>query len=120
VSILTLLVTPASKYMENPLRQDLWGAGHAHAGVFLVLALLVLRYVDEARLPPAWKWFARLAAPIAAILVPAGFFLSVLSPEAGEPNAFIYLAYGGAVLLAAGMVTLGVGLIRATRASSGT
>jgi uncharacterized membrane protein len=120
VSILTLLITPASKYMENPLRQDLWRAGHAHAGVFLVLALLVLRYVDEARLSPAWKWFARVAAPTAAILVPGAFFLSVLSPEAAEPNALIYLAYVGAALLAAGMVTLGVGLIRATRTTSGT
>jgi hypothetical protein len=120
VSLLTLLTTPASRYMENPLRQDLWRAGHAHAGVFLVLALLVLRYVDEARLSPAWKRFARLAAPTAAILVPGAFFLSVLSPEAEEPNALIYLAYGGAVLLGAGMVTLGVGLIRASRTSGGT
>jgi hypothetical protein len=40
----------------------------------------------------------------------------VLSPEAEEPNALIYLAYVGAVLLAGGMVTLGVGLIRAARA----
>ncbi len=120
VSLLTLLITPASRYMENPLRQDLWRAGHAHAGVFLVLALLVLRCVDEARLSPAWKVFARLAAPAAAILVPGAFFLSVISPDAEEPNALIYLAYVGAVLLAAGMVTLGVGLIRAARASSGT
>jgi hypothetical protein len=115
---LTLLITPASKYMAaatGPL-----AGRHAHAGVFLVLALLVLRYVDEALLSPAWKWFARIAAPTAAILVPGAFFLSVLSPEAEEPNALIYLAYGGAVLLAAGMVTLGVGLIRATLASSGT
>jgi hypothetical protein len=68
--------------MENPPE-----AGHAHAGVFLVLALLVLRYVDEARLWPAWRWLARIAAPTAAILVAAAFFPSVLFPEAGEPNA---------------------------------
>jgi hypothetical protein len=88
---LTLLITPASKYMAaatGPL-----AGRHAHAGVFLVLALLVLRYVDEALLSPAWKWFARIAAPTAAILVPGAFFLSVLSPEAEEPNALIYLAY---------------------------
>ena len=45
VSILRFLVgTP--EYMANPLRQDLWRAGHAHAGVFLVLSLVALRYVD--------------------------------------------------------------------------
>ena len=30
------------------LRHDLWRAGHAHAGVYLVLSLVMLRYVDEA------------------------------------------------------------------------
>ena len=36
ISILTLLINDPA-YMRNPLRQDLWRAGHAHAGVFLVL-----------------------------------------------------------------------------------
>ena len=40
------------------------------------------------------------------------FFLSVMSPTATKPNGLIYLAYVGAVLLAAGLATLGVGLIR--------
>jgi hypothetical protein len=48
VSILSFLISPESGYMSNPLRQDLWRAGHAHAGVFLVLSLVALRYVDEA------------------------------------------------------------------------
>jgi hypothetical protein len=39
ISILTLLIRNPM-YMANPLRQDLWRAGHAHAGVFLVLALV--------------------------------------------------------------------------------
>jgi len=41
-----------------------------------------LRYVDEAPLSPSWKWLARTGAPIAAILIPAAFFLSVASPTA--------------------------------------
>ena len=31
-------------YAENELRPDLWRAGHAHAGVSLVLSLVALRY----------------------------------------------------------------------------
>ena len=111
VSILTLLIGDPA-YMDNPLRQDLWRAGHAHGGVLLVLSLIMLRYVDEAKLSPGARRFARLAAPAAAILMPAAFFLSVLSPEATEPNALIYLAYVGAVLLALGVLTLGIGLWR--------
>lgn len=51
-SILSLLVGDPD-YAENALRQDLWRAGHAHAGVLLVLSLVTLRYVDEAALPGA-------------------------------------------------------------------
>jgi len=90
----------------------LWRAGHAHAGVLLVLSLVVLRYVDEAALPEGLKGFVRLAAPAAAILLPTAYFLSVLSPAATQPNALVYLAFVGAAVLAAGLVVLGVGLLR--------
>jgi hypothetical protein len=115
LTLLAHLVGRLPGYVDNPLRQDLWRAGHAHAGVYLVLALVMLRYVDEAALPPVWKWVARLAAPIAAILIPAAFFLSVVSPTATEPNGLLALAYPGAAVLALGLLTLGVGLIRAAR-----
>jgi hypothetical protein len=111
VSILSLLIGDP-KYMENPLRQDLWRAGHAHAGVWLILALVALRYVDEAKLSNAMKWLVRGSIPIAAILVPAAFFLSVMSPDARAPNGLIYLAYVGAVVLAVGVLVLGIGLVR--------
>jgi hypothetical protein len=114
VSILSLLIRDPA-YMANQLRQDLWRAGHAHAGVMLLLALVMLRYVDEARLSDGWRWVARVSAPMAAILLPVAFFFSVLRPDAREPNAFIYLAYAGAVILTVGLLVLGVGLLRASR-----
>jgi hypothetical protein len=110
-SILSLLIGDPG-YAQNELRQDLWRAGHAHAGVLLVLSLVTLRYVDEANLPGWLKSFARHSIPAAAILLPAAFFLSVLSPEATEPNAMIYLAFVGAASLALGVLVLGIGLIR--------
>ena len=111
VSVLTLLINDPA-YQANPLRQDLWRAGHAHAGVLLLLSLIALRYVDEAVLGPRARSFARHAIPAAAILLPVAFFLSVLSPDATEPNALINLAYVGAASLAAGLLTLGIGLVR--------
>lgn len=114
VSILTLLIGDPA-YMDNPLRQDLWRAGHAHAGVLLVLSLVMLRYVDEAVLSERGKWAVRLAVPLAAIIMPTAFFLSVLSPDATEPNALIYLAYIGAALVIGGVLTLGIGLVRTRR-----
>jgi hypothetical protein len=117
LSLLKFLTSNEPGYIDNPLRQDLFRAGHAHAGVYLVLSLVMLRYVDEAVLGPFWKWLARLGAPIAAILIPAAFFLSVVSPQARQPNGLINLAYIGALFLAAAVLTLGVGLIRAARVS---
>jgi len=115
LSLLMLLRQGTPGFADNPLRHDLWRAGHAHAGVYLVLSLVMLRYVDEAILPPFWKWTARIGAPIAAILIPAAFFLSVASPSAREPNGLIALAYVGALFLAAAGLSLGIGLIRAGR-----
>lgn len=117
VTLLTMLISDPA-YAANPLRQDLWRAGHAHAGVLLVLALVALRYVDEANLGRASKAVARMAIPIAAILMPAGFFLSVLSPDAERPNALIALTYVGAIVLATGVVVLGIGLLRAGEGNS--
>ena len=115
ISVLSMLINRDSGYQDNPLRQDLWRAGHAHAGVLLILSLLVLRYVDEAALSDWWKWVVRLAAPVAAILLPLAFFLSVLPEDAEEPNALVYLAFGGAVALIVGLLTLGIGLLRRER-----
>jgi hypothetical protein len=113
-SILSLLIADPA-YAQNELRQDLWRAGHAHAGVWLVLSLVVLRYVDEATLSEGLRWVVRLAFPAAAVLMALGFFLSVLSEEATEPNALIYLTYVAGVVLAVGLLILAVGLLRGRR-----
>jgi hypothetical protein len=115
LTLLAHLVERAPGYLDNPLRQNLWRAGHAHAGVYLVLSLVLLRYVDEATLSSAGKWVARLGTPLAAILIPAAFFLSVASPTSTEPSALLNLVYPGALSLGAAVLTLGVGLIRKPR-----
>jgi hypothetical protein len=115
LTALSLLMGNVPGYNDNPLRHNLWRAGHAHAGVYLVLSLVMLRYVDETTLSPFWKWLDRAGAPIAAILIPGAFFLSVASPTATQPNGLMNLAYLGALFLAAAVLTLGVGLTRAGR-----
>lgn len=113
-ALLSMLINEPA-YAENALRQDLWRAGHAHAGVLLILALVGLLYVDQTRLSKGWTTVARTFIPLSAILLPAAFFLSVLSADATEPNGLINLAYVGAVALIVGLLTLGIGLIRAKK-----
>src|SRR5580700_7714806 len=110
LTLLGFLTRNVPGYDDKPLRHDLWRAGHAHAGVYLVLSLVMLRYVDDVALSPLWKWLARTGAPIAAILIPAAFFLSMASPTATQPNGLMNLAYIGALFLVAAALTLGVGL----------
>jgi len=109
--LLKMLRTSEPSYVNNPLRHDLFRAGHAHAGVLVILSLLCQLFADALTLPPALVWIARLGAPSAAILMPLGFFLSVASPQAVRPNKLVALVYAGAALLALGVLVLGIGLI---------
>jgi hypothetical protein len=111
--LLTSLMDKNSGYMENPLRQNFFRAGHAHAGVIVILSLVCQVLADAAVLPASLLWFVRLAVPLSAILISAGFFFSVLPPNTTKAGGAVFLIYSGAVVLAIAVVTLGVGLLRA-------
>ena len=110
--LLTSLIDRNSHYMDNALRQNFFRAGHAHAGVFVILSLVCQILADNATLPPWLLWIARTGVPLAAILIPAGFFLSLTSPTASRPNSLIALIYVGIAFLAAAVLTLAIGLLR--------
>src|SRR5215471_14254104 len=107
--LLTSLMDKHSGYMENPLRQNFFRAGHAHAGVIVILSLVCQILADSATLPVSLLWFARIGVPLAAILISAGFFFSVLPPAATQANGAVSLIYIGAVVLALAVVSLGIG-----------
>lgn len=90
-------------------------AGHAHAGVLIVLALVCLLLADAAGLRGALGYVARLAIPAAAVLMSAGFFLSSAGEGRTEPNGLIVVLWLGAACLTVGVVGLGVALLRSTR-----
>ncbi len=101
-----------SGYLDNPVRQNLWRAGHAHAGVLVVLSLVAMLLVDQATsLSEPLRQVARYTIVAAPILMPIGFFLSVASPQAEKPNALIYLVPLGGLSLAVGVLILGIGLV---------
>ena len=109
--LLTSLMTKSSGYMENPLRQNFFRAGHAHAGVIVILSLVCQILADSAVLPSPLVWFVRIGVPLSAILISAGFFFSMLPPAATKPSGAVKLIYAGAVL-ALSVITLAIGLIR--------
>ena len=110
--LLTSLMKKGSGYMDNPLRQNFFRAGHAHAGVIVILSLVCQILADSAMLPMPLLWLARIGVPLSAILISMGFFFSVLPPNANEAGSAVFLIYVGALILAVSVVTLGVGLFR--------
>ncbi|MFB6723544.1 hypothetical protein ACFCV3_25415 [Kribbella sp. NPDC056345] len=86
-------------------------AGHAHAGVLVILSLVGLLYVDQTTLTGVPLWIARVAIPLAAILMSAGFFASSAGKGRTAPNQFLWILWLGAASLAVGVITLGIGLI---------
>lgn len=94
----------------NQLQRDFYRAGHAHAGVLVILGMVVLLYVDLAGVTRLW---ATLSSGVlwAAILLPAGFFLSVIGRDPRNPNRFIALLWVGAASLVVGLVSAAIGLL---------
>jgi len=112
LSLLRFITKRVPGYMDNPVRRAFFTAGHAHAGVLVLLALVGLLYVDHANLSAGLKELVRWCLVLPPILMPAGFFLSIVSPKAARPGPLLALVYLGAISLAAGTVLLGVGLLR--------
>ncbi|MFH5821460.1 hypothetical protein [Georgenia sp. AZ-5] len=113
LALLSMIKRRDPGYMDNPVRQNLFRAGHAHAGVWIVLALVGMLLVDQAALSDGLKMLVRVGFAVAPILMPLGFFLSVVPARADRPNGVISLVYVGGLALALATVTLGVGLLLA-------
>jgi hypothetical protein len=86
-------------------------AGHAHAGVLVTLSLVGLILVDAADVSGAAAFLARNGIWAAAVLMPAGFFLSSAGRNVVAPNGLIVLLYAGIASLSLGVASLGIGLL---------
>ena len=95
--------------MLDDTQWALFRAGHAHAGVWVVLSVVIQILLDAAVLSPALKWVARLAAPLAAVAVSGGFFGLAYSAS------FAGLLYFGGLCLVLALLLTGIGLLRRPR-----
>ncbi len=93
------------------LQRSLFRAGHAHAGVLVILALIAQIYADHVRLPRLLVGVARGGMVAAPLLISGGFFAAGAVGDRVGPG--IALVWVGAAILAVSVVSLGAGLIRA-------
>jgi hypothetical protein len=90
----------------SAMQMTFYRAGHAHAGVLTLLAIILQIGVDYAAIRSLLVWPVRLGAIAASVLVSGGFF------AVAHARSLRFILYAGAVLVAATALTVGVGLIR--------
>ena len=98
------------KVPANDLQKSFFRAGHAHAGVLVILGLVVLMLTQLNDVGQPWAALS-FGVLLAAIFMPAGFFLSVIGTDPKRPNGLIALLWTGAALLGIGLLAAGIGLI---------
>ncbi len=108
-----LLSIVRGRHPATPFQLAFARAGHAHAGVLVILALVCQIFVDAAGMSGPVELLARSGVPAAAVLMSAGFFLSSAGRDVTQPNRLIWVLYAGAAALTVGVVSLGVGLLTA-------
>lgn len=107
-----LLRVVTGRHPANQLQTSFFRAGHAHAGVLVILGLLVKVLVSSEGVP-GWSRSGASGVLWAAVLMPAGFFLSVLGRDPEKPNRLVALLWVGAAVLTVGLVCAGAGLVLA-------
>jgi len=111
ISLLAILSQGVAGTVIIPLEPGgtewaLGSAGHAHAGVWAILSVLLQVLIDAARLPRPMMWLARLGAPLGAAALSSGFLGLVFFP------ASRWLLYLGALGMALSLLLTGAGLLR--------
>ena len=95
----------------TPFQVGCFRAGHAHAGVLLLMSLLYYTFLGPTNVPATLK-HAACAALFAGILAQSGgFFLHMLLGRPGRGSAGTHVTVAGAVLLACAVIVLVYGLI---------
>jgi hypothetical protein len=96
--------------VKSDAQRSYFRAGHAHAGVLILLALIAQLIVESTSLSSSLQWLVRIGFAAAPILIPFGFFIGAPG-EDGKPKPMVRAIYVGAIILALSAVTLALGLI---------
>jgi hypothetical protein len=93
-------------------REQFFRVGHAHAGVLLVLSLVYFVYLGRAGYSVGVQWLAGALLLAGVLAQSGGFFVHLGLGQQGRGSPGTILTRGGALLIAAALVILAIGLIR--------
>jgi hypothetical protein len=103
-----LRLTPQGKL--TPFQHQYFRAGHAHAGVLLVLALVSLTILAGTDLSTAWRWLVCLLLVVGILAQSGGMFVHAFRGQQGTWSVGNTVSVVGAVALAIAMLVLAVGV----------
>ncbi|NRQ32477.1 hypothetical protein HII36_11590 [Nonomuraea sp. NN258] len=107
-ALLRFITTDAGELGE--LRERFFRAGHAHAGVLLILSLVYLLYLPRAELSEGMEWLFGGMLLVGVLAQSSGFFIHLGIGKEGKSSAGTALTRVGALLIAAALVALAVAL----------
>jgi hypothetical protein len=97
----------------TPLRERFFRAGHAHAGVLLTLSLAYFLYLPRADFASGTEWLFGIVLLAGVLAQSGGFFLHLATGREGAGSGGTIVTRAGALLIAAALVALAIGLIQA-------
>lgn len=97
----------------TPFQETFFRAGHAHAGVLLLLALLYHNAMEQTSLSDSLKWASAVIVLVGVLAQSGGFFLHMAIGAPGQASLGTTVTTIGAVLLAGAILLLVYGLITA-------
>lgn len=95
----------------TPFREEYFRAGHAHAGVLLVMSLLYYTYLAQTTFPGSLKLVACILLVVGILAQSGGFFLHMIVGKPGRLSTGNLTTILGALLLAFTTLLLAYGLI---------
>jgi hypothetical protein len=97
----------------NDFQSAYFRAGHAHAGVLLILTLVVVDLLDRIGAGYGWRVLAGACLVLGALAQSGGMFLHMAVGAPGRWSVGNSLTTAGAVLVGAGLVTAGFTVLAA-------
>lgn len=95
----------------DTFRERFFRAGHAHAGVLLVLSLAYFGYLGRAGYSVNGQWLAGALLLAGVLAQSGGFFVHLALGQQGRSTPGTLLTRAGALLIAAALIMLAIGLI---------
>src|ERR671912_743028 len=92
-------------------REQFFRAGHAHAGVLLVLSLVYFLYLGRTGYSTGVQWLAGLLLLVGILAQSGGFFIHLARGQKDRSSVGTVVTRTGGLLLAAALIMLAIGLL---------